>query len=299
MSHGTSRIDALVAASTVTFVSVALLATGCGALGRARETAKQVKCGTQVKQAHAAFLMAAIDDGGTFPLPGRVNRRAVAGGQQVPGRGEPDESVNQHGNLWGVLVGRNYVGAQILVSPAEVNGNVMPCAAYNFNRINPGSDVYWDDSPSGFKCDLDKACNTSYATMPIDPSMRRTNQWRNTFDARFAILGNRGVKGGATTGPDFQASRTLAILGDQKSWEGNVCFNDNHVEFCPDFSPATLAPVTGAAPPAVDNLFRNDSFVMSGAERNADCWLVIQRAAAGTGGTASDSADGGAFASWD
>ena len=174
------------------------------ALAKARATARQVKDGTQVKQIHQGWLTAANDSQGVLPMPGEINR---VGG--VPGRGDIDEIQNNHANLHGSMLGRGYVNAQIMVSPAEINAKVIPCATYNMNMIKPANDVYWDPGAgTGFKADLLIQSNTSYSTMPIDPTTRRKTEWKNTGNSRFAIIGNRGPKAGAVTGDDYTNSKT-------------------------------------------------------------------------------------------
>jgi prepilin-type N-terminal cleavage/methylation domain-containing protein len=275
------------------------------ALAKARATARQVKDQTQVKQVHTGLLTAANDTQGVYPLPGEINRAAVPGAPgngQIPGRGNIDETVNQHANLWGAMIGRNFLSAQIMVSPAESNGKVIPATTYNNNIINPAADIYWDNSPTSFKCDLTNICNTSYATMPIDNSSRRRAQWRNTGDSRFAVLGNRGTRGGAITGTPFTASKTLEIHGGRNEWDGNTAYNDNHVDYGRTFFPENLRTVGTVNPPILDNLFRNDAGSLAGAQRNTDCWLVMQRTASGTLNAPNvtiDSAEGGDFVTWD
>jgi prepilin-type N-terminal cleavage/methylation domain-containing protein len=272
------------------------------ALAKARATARQVKDQTQVKQVLTGIITAANDTQGVYPLPGEINRAAV-NGVQIPGRGGIDESVNQHANMWGAMIGRSFLNAQVLVSPAESNGKVIAATTYNSQNINPANDVYWDNNAqTSFKCDLFSTSNTSYACMPIDNSSRRRAQWRNTGDSRFAVLGNRGVKGGVTTGTPFTSSKTLEIHGGNKEWDGNTAYNDCHVDYGRTFFPENLRTVGTATPAVLDNLFKNDGGSLAGAQKNTDCWMVLQKTASGTTSspnTSIDSADGGDFCSWD
>jgi prepilin-type N-terminal cleavage/methylation domain-containing protein len=313
------------------------------ALAKARATARQVKDATQVKQCHSGLLTAAAENGGVFPLPGQINTFGV-----IPGRhtGVPagqnigpggDERQNNHANLWGSMIGRGFVNAQILVSPAEVNSAVSPAARYNMNNIRPAQDCYWDPVDAigagsttyppqggitGFQANLQGICNTSYATMPIDPTNRRGREWRNTGNSQFAVMANRGVQGGQV-GPDtngaavFAASKTLKIHGGVQEWDGNVCFNDNHVELSKTFYPQNVAEIDGplnsggGTPPAgtgankfLDNIFRNDIGTNGPVSRRfSDIFLTIQRTSTNpgaSGGTVTMTAfDGGDFASWD
>ena len=291
------------------------------ALARARASARQVKDGTQIKQVHQGWLTASNDSNGVLPLPGEINRVGT-----VPGRGDIDEIQNNHANLHGSMIGRGYVNAQILVSPAEADGKVIACSTYNMNRINPAADCYWDPVDSagagtagvsnpitGFKADLATQCNTSYATMPLDPTYRRKTEWRNTSNSRFAILGNRGVKGGNPTGSDYTNSKTLLIHGSVKEWDGNIAYNDNHVAYGRTFYPEELKTLNQAAcsggpsdlivnGASQDNLFKNDTGCQTGAKKNVDSFMVIQKKSANTTATGIvtiDSYDGGDYVSWD
>jgi prepilin-type N-terminal cleavage/methylation domain-containing protein len=310
-SKGFTLVELLVVMAIIALLLGLLLP----ALAKARATARQVKDQTQVKQIHQGWITASNDTAGVFPLPGEINRKAAStGGPQIPGRGDQDEGQNNHANLHGSMIGRGYVNAQILVSPAEVNSKVVACATYNMNAIDPSKDCYWDPidtlgagtaplpSPTtGFRADLASQSNTSYAMMPLDKSSRRNTEWRNTGNSRFAILGNRGVKAGATDNDDFKNSKTLLIHGGVKEWDGNIGYNDNHVEYGRSFYPENLAklnPSNTASTEVLDNLFKNDSGSFSAAQKNKDCWLVIQKTASPTATIDSDSS-AATYCSWD
>jgi prepilin-type N-terminal cleavage/methylation domain-containing protein len=310
-SKGFTLVELLVVMAIIALLLGLLLP----ALAKARATARQVKDQTQVKQIHQGWITASNDTQGQYPLPGEINRLAE-GGQELPGRGTQNELQNNHANLHGAMLGRGYVNAQILVSPAEVNSKVTPCTTYNMNKIDPSKDCYWDPIDSlgagtvtlapitGFRADLTSQCNTSYAVMPLDKTRRRNTEWRNTGNSRFAIIGNRGVKAGATTGNDYLNSKTLLIHGAVKEWDGNIGYNDNHVEFGRSFYPENLAKIssgTAGAADILDNLFKNDSGGFSVAQRNKDCWLVIQKTSkpdANPADTINDDAGTG-FCTWD
>jgi prepilin-type N-terminal cleavage/methylation domain-containing protein len=282
------------------------------ALANARATARQVKDGTQVKQIHQGWLTAANDSQGILPLPGEINR---VGG--VPGRGDIDEIQNNHANLHGSMLGRGYVNAQIMVSPAEISAKVIPCATYNMNMIKPANDVYWDpptgNPGTGFKADLLVQSNTSYATMPIDPTTRRKTEWKNTGNSRFAVLGNRGPKAGAVTGDDYTNSKTLLIHGGTKEWDGNTGYNDNHIEYGRTSYPENVKPLAQAACSggpvdlvinglSQDNIFKNDTGCQSGGKRNVDSVLWIQKTSANTVATGTATlniVDGSDSVTWD
>jgi hypothetical protein len=73
--------------------------------------------------------------------------------------------------------------------------------------------------------------------LPAD--VRLKEDWANTFDATKAVLGNRGPeiasmadgKSGRTFATVIPSSNTYLIHGGRTTWEGNIAYNDNHVNF--------------------------------------------------------------------
>jgi hypothetical protein len=60
------------------------------------------------------------------------------------------------------------------------------------------------------------------------------------------------------TGDEYTRSPTLRLHGAADSWEGNVCFGDNHVEFVATFRPDTVTYACGTyngGGITADNLF--------------------------------------------
>jgi hypothetical protein len=94
------------------------------------------------------------------------------------------------------------------------------------------------------------AGNNSYAhNIPIG---RRKARWSNTFVSTEVVFGDRGpcysLSGSGTSAvwnllsnSDFgDRSITLLIHGSRTKWEGNVAFNDNHVDFLTKADPDNL-----------------------------------------------------------
>ena len=306
----TNRAFTLIELLVVMAIIALLLAILLPALAKARATARQVKCGTQVAQIHKALLTKAVDDTrGDFLRPGAVNRLAF-NGQQVQGRGPEDESKNTHPNLWAACIAINLFTPQVLLSPSELSGNCAVATNYNYNNVQPSQDRYWDGDgvPGPIDCNLWGKCSTSYACMPIwqapaatppQPiNERRRQEWKNSGNSRFAVLGNRGtVSGNLTSTIPAQAgmptnstvtnanSKTLEIHGGAKTWEGNIGYNDNHITFEQTFIPEGL-PLTSALPgqpldTTPDNLFvENTAPGSSGSNgRKPDSFLAIVKAA--------------------
>ncbi len=290
----TNRAFTLIELLVVMAIIALLLGILLPALAKARASARQVKCGTQVAQIHKSFLVQAAENpGNTFLLPGEKNRRAVSGGLQIAGRGAIDEVKNSHANLWALCLARTMFSPQVLVSPSEVSGNVAVATNYKYETWSPSQDRFWDgDTAEGVgtvaptravTTDLSAKCSTSYATMPLlEGTFRRTNEWKLSANSRFAVLGNRCGNITAPTGGGGgivacdPASKTLEIHGDPKVWEGNICYNDNHVKFEDTFVPTgtdSVVPI-GSTAPQFDNLFLGETGD-PGAGRRYDIYLAI------------------------
>lgn len=285
----TNRAFTLIELLVVMAIIALLLGILLPALAKARATARQVKCGTQVAQIHKALLVQAIENPGqAFLLPGEINRQGV-NGLQIKGRGPIDEVKNSHANLWSCAVALNMFSPQVLVSPSEVSGNVAVATNYNVNSWQPSQDRFWDgDTAQGVgtvaptrsvTTDLAAKCSTSYAAMPLlDGTTRRTTEWKLSGNSRFAVLGNRC--GNITTSNGVVSceptSKTLEIHGPPKTWEGNICYNDNHVNFESTFVPTGIDSVipVGSTVPQFDNLFLGETGDPS-AGRRYDIYLTI------------------------
>ena len=319
--NGFTLIELLVVMAIIALLLGLLLP----ALAKARATARQVKCSTQIQQIHKGWLTKGAETArGNFPLPGEVNRIGI-----VPGRGTEDEAKNSHANLYSLCVAQQFISPQILVSPSESSGNVGVCSNYNYNMYKPAEDVYFDGDLSNatgtnkgldfdhkdrnLKADLTTLSSISYGAMPLlmrnstsKLPCRRDLQWKmsGSSASRFPIIGNRGVKNGATSivsgTDDYSTSKTLEIHGAKNEWEGNVCYNDNHMMYIRTFTPEGMVCVNGGvAPPegdsscgitrgnlGLDNIFRADGVVLDG---EADCYLAIVKelTVTGSGTTAS------------
>jgi prepilin-type N-terminal cleavage/methylation domain-containing protein len=272
--RGFTLIELLVVMAIIALLLSLLLP----ALAKARQTARQIKDSTQIKQVHTSFLSyAASTEGGKFPTPGLIDRLPL-NGTDYPGRGPEDVEQNTHANLYSAMIALNYFTPQLVYSPSEVSGKFAIFSAYNYELYNPTGDVYWDP---GFRSDPAVVCHTSYAAMPI-LGARKASQWKNTVDSKFAIMGNRGPINGGKDPAAYKISRTLEIHGGRKTWEGNVCFNDNHMLFAETCLPEGIdypdpANSAGTLP---DNLFVEDVSPGNGNLSN-DCYLSICRKVTG------------------
>ena len=286
------------------------------ALNNARARARVVKDSTQLKGIHQAWVVKSVDFPNEYPTnplptPGLVNRVG-----SIVGRGEEDVTKNDHASLYAMSIAQNLFSAPLCVGPSEVSPQVTVCTNYDANQYRPAEDIYWDGDTAGervfddaptrnFRANLTNGSNVSYAalplTLPTDPtvgvgSSRRVQAWKNGGVSTMAVLGNRGVQDGVdgSTGGDiniYRNSRTLDIHGAKGSWEGNLVFGDNHVEYsssfynntpmCVRFNPRPGSAGTQAVNPeqcqrtngvgfSWDNLFREDD-----TRGQTDTWLCV------------------------
>lgn len=240
-----------------------LLAILLPALGKARATAKRVKDSTQVQQVHKGFITLSTDYGGTYPTPGLIDRVG-----NIPGKGAEDLLMNDHGKMYSACIMQHAFDTNVLVSPAEVSTAVLAMANYNFDSYNvtAANDQYWDPN---FKSDLTAISNVSYGTLHL-AGTRKAKEWKASYNPRFVVVGNRGVKDGSLAQQDYNNSKTLGIHGGDKQWEGNECFNDNHVVFVNNFQPDGITQFGSANPLIDDNIFKDDTEAATG-----DTWLTM------------------------
>ncbi len=249
------------------------------ALAKARAQAKLIKDGSQIRGIHQSWLIFAREFNGVFPIPGLIARLPVdigGGDEIIPGRGDENKRLNTHQNLYSACIMQNYFSPVLCVGPTEPSGNVFIMTTYNWELYNPLDNVHWDED---FDADLATGSNISYGQMPLG-GKRRTVQWKESLNEKFAIVGNRGVKHGSLEETDYLESVTLEIHGGRKSWLGNIVFNDNHVTTENGFTPEGLNyRENGITTP--DNLFKNDMGPSNVSYVGEDSWLAIVSALLG------------------
>ena len=137
---------------------------------------------------------------------------------------------------------------------------------------NPAA-ALWDPA---FRCDFlrQPGGNVSYAH--LQPSDSRLSMWSDTFNASEAVLGNRGPAIAESSTDDAghtsvklrkDKSKTFRIHGLQSSWEGNIAYNDGHVNFETRYAPEsmTYSAATGEKTKGEDGkeVARGDSIYMT------------------------------------
>ena len=258
------------------------------ALGKARASARQLKDSTQVRGVHQGMVLFAQNNSDSYPLPSQIDK----GNTTVMGSNIKD--LPRH--IISVLVYNGFFSPELTVSPAESNGNIKIFSKYAYSEPNgaQGTDkkqALWDpayranplENGSFGTSDDTTSGAFSYAMMP--PLGNRKVKWSNTFNSTEAILGNRGpvftangtgssltwalgsVASGTPTNGFYTTgfgigSNTLLIHGGRTTWEGNIAYNDNHVNFetrpDPESTPYTFTTLAAGQKTQLDNLFVNE-----------------------------------------
>lgn len=253
------------------------------ALGKARQSARQLKDSTQVRGIVQSMIVWASNNQNRYPLPSKID----TADQTVSQLGD---LKNTTGNILSLLIFNGNISPELTISTAESNTGAVQRADF-YEYSNPAGAVssvnaLWDPRFKGTPQDTSTAAsplgsnigNNSYAhTLPFG---KRLAQWQDTMSTTEAVFGNRGpayaandagaypqnqggrwtlLQGAGQFGVD---SNTLLIHGGRTTWEGNIGYNDGHVNFENKPNPDSLTYTrTGAASPksVTDNLFVNES----------------------------------------
>ena len=194
---------------------------------------RQIMDSSQIRGVVQAMTIWANNNKDSYPLPSAID----IAGDTVADAGRAKDTT---ANILSLLIWNGSVPTDILVSPAEANKNVQRYANYEFNSpktaVRPDK-AMWDPA---FNADITgpKPGGVSYAHLV--PSDERLGRWSSTFSATEPILGNRGPEIASVTkqkAPSVVAkvkspdSYTFLIHGGRTTWEGNIGFNDAHVDF--------------------------------------------------------------------
>lgn len=175
------------------------------ALGKARQSARQLKDSTQVRGIVQALVIFAGNNQSQYPLPSLLDSANTTLNQ--PGAGA--EGKNTTSNFLSVLLFQGAIATEILVSPAESNtAAIRTYTDYQFSRptgaVNSTA-ALWDPRFRGTPLDSVEdtvqngarlaawtgSANQSYAQ--VLPYGRRRAQWSDTFTSTEAVFGNRGA----------------------------------------------------------------------------------------------------------
>ncbi|MCC6285015.1 MAG: prepilin-type N-terminal cleavage/methylation domain-containing protein [Phycisphaerales bacterium] len=263
------------------------------ALGKARQTARQMKDASQIRGIHQSMVQWANQNKEKFPLPSEQDKDAYT--LDVGQVANPNNALflDSTGNIFSLLIWNGSVPTQLCVSPAEAGPivnfeNYMtsePDTAVNRPRAlwDPSFRGHAGDTALGTREQVGEA-HFSYAHA-IPFGARRNELWRDSSSSSHTALGNRGpsyvapssnisdawdlLPDTAAIGPGYDTpvglnSNTLLIHGSRVKWEGNIAYNDNRVIFetqpNPDDLQFSFTGITNARDRSrADNVFANEN----------------------------------------
>ncbi len=222
---------------------------------------RQKKDELQLRGIHQAMVVWAQQNKDRYPLPSALDTSDTT----VSEKGRAKDTT---ANIDSVMVYAGLLSTEILVSPMEVNPNVVVNDTYQFDKpkkaVQPAK-ALWDPSLSA-ELDGSKKGNISYAH--LQPTGERMKRWSNTFVSSEMIAATRGpeVKSVAqaadgTVTPTLakDSSFALRLHGSGGSWSGYRCFNDNAVVLAKDVLKSGQAmPAKEASYTAADGKKRTD-----------------------------------------
>jgi prepilin-type N-terminal cleavage/methylation domain-containing protein len=278
------------------------------ALLRARRGACQIKDAAQVREIHKSFVLWAQTNDDLFPLPSLFDRDdatvLVTGDQTLK---------DSTGAVYSMLIFNDLLEPEFLISPdwREARRRIRIHRDYAHEApalANDPENARWDPSFRGTPLDdtpglskrQRKISHASFAHLALAGS-GRLEEWSNSLSSNYAAVGSRGPEetGGtwdpetgdltATTladGPTGTKSITLLIHGAESVWEGNIAYNDNHVNFETSTYPDGMLYTVGECDETQafgDGLFLDEadpSVLSSGAmedTRDSNCYLGLFR----------------------
>lgn len=220
---------AITLAATGLLTSLGLLTLGQQPEG-VRDQQKVAKDATHLRAQIQAMVVWAQNNQDRYPLPSMIDKADAT----VAERGRTKDTT---ANIFSMLVFNGSIDTESLVSPLEVNPNVVVKDDYAFSSPEKAikkDHALWDPSLRA-SFGVDKG-HISYAH--LQPVAGRMDRWSNTFSASEVALGTRGpeiatvVYEGPAAIPTFADPKSNApkILGDGVTWRGHLAFNDAHID---------------------------------------------------------------------
>ncbi len=260
------------------------------ALGKSRQSARQLQDSTSVRGMVQALQTWAANNDGDYPLPSVLDRN-----DGTVTATHPREKDNA-GNIVSVLIFNSLFKVEQAVSAAETSSRISRAEGYQMgtsDKAETPSDALWDPGFAGNSEEIDGSAtgvgkgrrgpngNLSFGIIP--PFGARLDRWRMATDGDSVLVANRGPKYNGTPGAwvlyddaTSNRSNTLRIHGGAKQWDGNVGISDGSVDFLtrPDPDRFDFVDATVVASPMTwkDNIFKNEkqsSETGAGIEANA------------------------------
>jgi hypothetical protein len=277
------------------------------ALGRARHGADQIRDAAQLHEIHKSMVTWSQQNADWYPMPSKIDQDDAT----VTVQGDPTLK-DATGAVYSILLFNGLIrDTDCFYSPAECGRAVRRHEGYSLEApplANNPANARWDpsfrgtpfDDTPGLSAKEARFSHTSYAHLAL-AGLGRRSEWKNSQSSNYAALGNRGpeeLSGNwdpatgrvtATTladGVTGTKSITLLIHGERETWEGNIAYNDNHVDYEMSTHPeGMLYTVVKDEQQLVfgDGLFLDeaDSAVLSGGAmedtRDANCYLGLFR----------------------
>jgi prepilin-type N-terminal cleavage/methylation domain-containing protein len=280
------------------------------ALGKARASARQIKDSTQIRGVNQGMVLWAQNNNDNYPLPSvsdkgdaTVNEAGKDLAKDLPrhitsimifaGFFSPELAVSPAESNGFIRVDDKYEYSEPK-SITDPTNRKLALWDPGFRALSSN-----DGTAAGKGGDVkigadDRVAGLSYAYNP--PFGARRVKWQNTFQSTEAAVGNRGPTydangagdalqwvltaarttpvGGGGTDRTGVGSNTLLIHGGRTTWEGNICYNDNHVNFetkpDPESSPFTFSILASGKKSQTDNLFVNETDTNRAADAKQD-----------------------------
>ncbi|MGH7132535.1 MAG: hypothetical protein ACREJO_11370 [Phycisphaerales bacterium] len=220
-----------------------------------------MKDATQVRNITQAMMVFANSNKDVFPLPSVLD----ADNATIAADRTGADAKNTQSNILSVLVYNNFISTELLVSPQEVSSSIKVCDTYASTNpsvaANPAK-ALWDPSLSVdfTSTKPNTPGHTSYAMMAPDDVRRAAGKYGNTFSATEPLIGNRGpeITGLRADGSPIlnnPGTNTFLIHGSRRTWEGNIAYNDGHVNTETRYDPVEVTYKNAAGKNITDNLF--------------------------------------------
>jgi prepilin-type processing-associated H-X9-DG protein len=242
---------------------------GCGG--------RQMRDATMVRGIQQSMAIWANQNQGLYPVPSKIDGHNTT----VAELGTAKDTT---ANILSVLIYTGGISVEMCVSYAECNtGGVVQDDDYEFDvpkkAVDP-SKALWDPA---FTSDFTngKVSNNSYAH--VLPGGGREKLWGDTFSGTEPIVGNRGPEvksltrdrsGKASVVYALASSNTFLIHGSRSSWEGNIAYNDGHVNFETSTLPEGTTYKTSSGKSFADCLFFDEPDDANGTNGWMSIWTT-------------------------